>query len=106
MPVTGCHSVIDRPDVVSRVMPPMTTMTKIMPQHRKSHAATAWELGPASLAASVGGWAIAVGRDNSVGRKCVPSSGNDRRAGRKQDRHPTQPGKGPRVTPAKAGCIF
>ena len=28
MPVTGCHSVIDSPDRVSRVMPPITTISE------------------------------------------------------------------------------
>src|SRR5580704_7533965 len=41
MPVTGCHSVVDRPDSVSLVMPPITTMAKIMPQHTSSQTATA-----------------------------------------------------------------
>src|SRR5260370_4095305 len=39
-PLTGCHSVIDRPDKVSRVMPPITTMMKIMPQQNSSQTAT------------------------------------------------------------------
>jgi hypothetical protein len=41
MPVTGCHSVIDRPDQVSRVMPPITTIAKIIAQQTKSQIATA-----------------------------------------------------------------
>ena len=40
MPMTGFHSVIDRPERVSRVMPPTTTIRKINPQQRNSHAAT------------------------------------------------------------------
>src|SRR5882724_10170354 len=40
-PVTGCHSVIDRPDRVSRVMPPITTIAKISAQQPNSHNATA-----------------------------------------------------------------
>src|SRR5436190_20997651 len=40
MPVTGFHSVIDRPERVSRVMPPTTTIRKINPQQKKSHTAT------------------------------------------------------------------
>jgi hypothetical protein len=40
MPMTGFHSVIDRPDSVSRVMPPTTTIRKINPQQQKSHTAT------------------------------------------------------------------
>ena len=49
MPMTGFHSVIDRPERVSRVIPPTTTIGKISAQHRKSHAATATE--PLPLAA-------------------------------------------------------
>src|SRR5271167_4857243 len=41
MPMTGFHSVIDRPDKVSRVMPPTTTIRKISPQQIKSHVTTA-----------------------------------------------------------------
>src|SRR5437588_9251543 len=40
MPMTGFHSVIDRPERVSRVKPPTTTIRKINPQQKKSHAAT------------------------------------------------------------------
>ena len=40
MPMTGFHSVIDRPERVSRVMPPTTTIRKIKPQQKNSHAAT------------------------------------------------------------------
>src|ERR1700722_19759679 len=40
MPVTGCHSVIDSPDQVSRVMPPITTIAKIIAQHTSSQIAT------------------------------------------------------------------
>src|SRR5580704_14556200 len=40
MPMTGFHSVIDRPERVSRVMPPTTTIRKINPQQRNSQAAT------------------------------------------------------------------
>src|SRR5437016_4068721 len=40
MPITGFHSVIDRPDSVSRVIPPTTTIRKINPQQRNSQAAT------------------------------------------------------------------
>jgi hypothetical protein len=38
--MTGFHSVIDRPESVSRVTPPTTTIRKINPQQRKSHTAT------------------------------------------------------------------
>src|SRR6266478_7165686 len=40
MPITGFHSVIDRPERVSRVMPPTTTIRAIIAQQTKSHAAT------------------------------------------------------------------
>src|SRR5215470_9199279 len=48
-PTTGFHSVIESPDNVSRVTPPTTTIKKINPQQRKSHAAT--EPRPSSAAA-------------------------------------------------------
>src|SRR5436190_19553536 len=62
MPVTGCHSVIDNPESVSRVMPPMTTIAKIIAQQPSSQIATA-RTGAAVSALSSPGWAIAVGRD-------------------------------------------
>src|SRR6185312_5336461 len=40
-PVTGSQSVIDRPERVSRVNPPITTIRKIIAQHTRSQAATA-----------------------------------------------------------------
>src|SRR5882762_635061 len=40
MPITGFHSVIDRPERVSRVMPPTTTIRAINAQQTKSQAAT------------------------------------------------------------------
>src|SRR6266446_9327188 len=40
IPTTGFHSVIDRPERVSRVMPPTTTIRAIIAQQTKSHAAT------------------------------------------------------------------
>src|SRR5712691_10013054 len=39
MPDTGCHSVIERPDSVSRVTPPSTTMTRIIAAQARSQAA-------------------------------------------------------------------
>ena len=39
-PVTGRHSVILRPDSVSRVRPPKTTMPKTLPALRSSQIAT------------------------------------------------------------------
>ncbi len=66
MPVTGCHSVIERPERVSRVMPPITTMTKIMAQQNRSHTAIGLRLPGAAEAAAGGDWVIAVGRDTPV----------------------------------------
>src|SRR5579884_4312936 len=40
MPVTGRHSVIDSPDRVRRVIPPITTIRKIIAQQPNSHTAT------------------------------------------------------------------
>src|SRR6266851_8574842 len=40
MPITGVDSVIDRPERVSRVMPPTTTIRAIIAQQAKSQAAT------------------------------------------------------------------
>jgi hypothetical protein len=47
VPLTGCHSVIDRPDSVSRVAPPTSTMAKIsaataMSQRRIARRRMAW----------------------------------------------------------------
>src|ERR1700758_2437978 len=67
MPATGCHSVIDSPDRVSRVMPPITTMQKIMPQQNSSQTATGRALVVvATLASSAAGSAIAVGTDTQI----------------------------------------
>jgi hypothetical protein len=38
-PSTGCHSVMERPDSVRRVMPPITTMRNIMAQQARSQRA-------------------------------------------------------------------
>src|SRR5207244_10673460 len=46
-PKTGFHSVIDRPERVSRVMPPITTITRISAQQTTSQAATAARLSSA-----------------------------------------------------------
>src|SRR6202035_5715972 len=40
IPLTGCHSVIDSPDQVSRVTPPITTIAKIIAQQTRSQIAT------------------------------------------------------------------
>ncbi len=42
-PVTGRHSVIDRPEPVSRVAPPTITMAMIMAATTNSQRATAWD---------------------------------------------------------------
>ena len=39
-PASGCHSTMDRPDSVRRVMPPTTTIAKVKAAQTKSHAAT------------------------------------------------------------------
>jgi hypothetical protein len=41
VPMIGCHSVIDSPECVNRVMPPTTTITNTKAQQPKSHTATA-----------------------------------------------------------------
>src|SRR5580692_7673503 len=68
MPITGFHSVIDRPERVSRVMPPTTTIRKIKPQQKRSHAATGRR--PASAAArgatpELATPAVEIGKDRS-----------------------------------------
>ncbi len=40
VPTIGCHSTIDRPEWVSRVTPPTTTIANTSAQHTSSHAAT------------------------------------------------------------------
>src|SRR6516164_5840166 len=47
-PMIGFHSVIDRPERVRRVMPPTTTIAKIMAQQTNSHTATGWSHSPVS----------------------------------------------------------
>src|SRR5262249_21371131 len=44
-PITGRHSVIDSPLQVSRVMPPITTIAKIIAQQTSSQTATGRQLG-------------------------------------------------------------
>src|SRR5712691_2371288 len=44
VPVTGFHSTIDRPDSVSRVAPPTTTVTNISAATARSHSRTARRL--------------------------------------------------------------
>src|SRR6266478_3137010 len=65
-PTTGSHSVIDRPDKVSRVTPPITTMTKIMPQQHNSQTAIGRSSGGVAAAAPEGARVSAVGMDTLV----------------------------------------
>jgi hypothetical protein len=37
VPTIGCHSTIDKPECVRRVMPPTTTIAKTSAQHTSSH---------------------------------------------------------------------
>src|SRR5215471_16528686 len=46
VPLTGCHSTIDRPDSVRRVAPPTSTMTKIKAATTNSQARMAWRRAP------------------------------------------------------------
>src|SRR5438094_2864211 len=71
IPTTGSHSVIDRPERVSRVIPPITTMTKIMPQQNSSQMAIGRNPGAVAAAAFGGAWAIAVGSDTPVLGNCL-----------------------------------
>src|SRR5436305_3866027 len=59
-PTTGSHSVIERPERVSRVIPPITTMTKIMPQQNRSQMAIGRRSGAVVVTAFGGAWVIAV----------------------------------------------
>src|SRR5215217_9701406 len=63
VPVTGCHSVIDNPDRVSRVTPPITTIAKIIAQQHSSHTATDLRFGAAAASLGAEDWAMALGRD-------------------------------------------
>ena len=40
VPTIGCHSTIESPECVRRVMPPTTTIANTSAQHTSSHAAT------------------------------------------------------------------
>src|SRR5579863_7738965 len=62
MPVIGSHSVIERPERVSLVTPPITTIRKIMAQHTRSQMAIGRRLSSAAGAAEGGASVIAVGR--------------------------------------------
>jgi hypothetical protein len=72
MPITGCHSVIDKPDKVSLVTPPITTMTKIMAQHTSSQTATARRPVAAVIAAGACG-VVAVETDTIDPCRTVPA---------------------------------
>src|SRR5215470_16471553 len=65
IPTTGFHSVIDRPDKVSRVMPPTTTIRKIIAQQIKSQAAIAPSplLAPPTLSSPASGGAGEAGAE-------------------------------------------
>src|SRR5439155_19744976 len=89
MPLTGCHSVIDRPDSVSLVMPPITTIRKIRPQHTSSQTATARRPGSAKAASLAAECEIAVGRDTPVVRQFRAIwRADDSSAARRQGRQP------------------
>ena len=62
-PITGFHSVIDRPERVRRVMPPTTTISKISAQQPKRQAATAAGRAFAATAAPASGRAETVEKD-------------------------------------------
>src|SRR5271169_1316891 len=66
-PMTGFHSVIDRPERVSRVIPPTITIAKIRAQQANSHAATAPCLAFSVAAAAAPGLAIV---ENDTRRSC------------------------------------
>src|SRR5438067_1927475 len=70
-PTTGSHSVIDRPERVSRVIPPITTMTKIMAQQHRSQMAIGRKPDAVAAAACGGDWMIAVGSDTPVLGNCL-----------------------------------
>src|SRR6185503_7502800 len=44
-PTRGCHSVMDRPEWVKRVMPPTTTVANVKAAQMSSHVATARKSG-------------------------------------------------------------
>src|SRR5215472_14211537 len=54
VPVTGCHSTIDRPDSVSRVAPPTSTMATMSAAIATSHSRIARMCGVAALVSGMG----------------------------------------------------
>ena len=80
MPVTGAHSVIESPDSVRRVTPPITTMRSTMIAQAMSHRRIAvrragWSSGNGTAAA------VTTSLSSQVGRKLatVPAAGTHRR---------------------------
>src|ERR1043166_7683130 len=53
VPVTGCHSTIERPDSVTRAPPPTSTMAAMSPAIPRSHRRIARKCGGAALPAGV-----------------------------------------------------
>src|SRR6266481_7397109 len=72
-PVTGFHSTIDRPDSVSRVAPPTTTVTNIRAATASSHSRTARRRGSANGARSVMGSFACRGRRGPYSCVSVPA---------------------------------
>src|SRR5437762_4197352 len=61
IPVTGCHSVIDSPESVSRAMPPMTIIAKIIAQQPSSQIAIGRNAGAAAALLRAAGSTVVVG---------------------------------------------
>src|SRR6266436_7735202 len=72
-PVTGFHSTIDRPDSVSRVAPPTTTVTNIRAATASSHSRTARRRVAANGARSVMGSFACRGRRGPYSCASVPA---------------------------------
>src|SRR5215475_1202647 len=72
-PVTGFHSTIDRPDSVSRVAPPTTTVTNIRAATASSHSRTARRRVSADGATSVMGSFACRGRRGPYSCASVPA---------------------------------
>jgi hypothetical protein len=75
-PVTGCHSVIESPERVSRVTPPITTIAKIIAQQHSSQTATGRMFGAAAASVCAAEFAMALGRDTPC--KCQQMQGETR----------------------------
>src|SRR5271169_132293 len=91
-PTTGFHSVMDRPDRVSRVMPPTTTIRKINAQQTNSQAATPPRRSRGSAPAAALGHAVAAvtSKSRSPARtdcyKVTPASGAGKCGGKARER--------------------